>query len=58
MWTVVLSLALAMFLTILPMPAVVEDFRPQWVALTIIFWCSDPAGTDGRVLGLRHGSDA
>ncbi len=38
-WTVVLSLALAMFLTILPMPAAVEDFRPQWVPLTIIFWC-------------------
>ncbi len=34
-----LTLMLAMFLAILPMPAGFEDFRPQWLALTIIFWC-------------------
>lgn len=38
-WTIVLSLALAMFLTILPMPSGVEELRPQWVPLTMIFWC-------------------
>jgi rod shape-determining protein MreD len=35
---VLLSLALAMFLTILPMPTGFDDFRPQWVVLTVIFW--------------------
>ncbi len=39
MWLVLSSLTVAMFLTILPMPAALEDFRPQWVTLTIIFWC-------------------
>ncbi len=38
LWAVGLSLALALFLTILPMPAWGEDLRPQWVALTLIFW--------------------
>lgn len=39
LWTVLSSLVIAMFLTILPMPAGLEGFRPQWVTLTIIFWC-------------------
>lgn len=38
-WAILLSLMLAMLLTILPMPAEVEEFRPQWVALFLIFWC-------------------
>jgi rod shape-determining protein MreD len=38
-WAVLLSQAAALFLTILPMPAPVEDWRPQWMALTLIFWC-------------------
>ncbi len=38
LWLVVLSLILAMFLTILPMPDGLDDFRPQWVTLTLIFW--------------------
>jgi rod shape-determining protein MreD len=37
-WVIVSSLAVAMFLSILPMPAGLEDFNPQWVTLTIIFW--------------------
>jgi rod shape-determining protein MreD len=39
LWMIWLSLALAMFLTIVPMPAGLEDYRPQWVTLTLIFWC-------------------
>jgi rod shape-determining protein MreD len=35
---VLASLAAALFLTILPMPGVLEDWRPQWLALTLIFW--------------------
>ena len=46
-WVVVLTLALAMFLTILPMPVGAESLRPQWVALTIIFWCLTRPGRVG-----------
>ncbi|EXJ17237.1 Rod shape-determining protein MreD [Imhoffiella purpurea] len=35
----VLSLMLAMLLTVVPMPETLEDYRPQWVALAIVFWC-------------------
>jgi rod shape-determining protein MreD len=38
-WLVTLSLLVALFLTILPMPVWMEEFRPQWVALTLVFWC-------------------
>lgn len=38
-WAVFLSLALALLLTLLPMPPLIEDLRPQWVALTLIYWC-------------------
>jgi rod shape-determining protein MreD len=37
-WAIVVSLLAALFLSILPMPGWVEDFRPQWVVLTLIFW--------------------
>jgi rod shape-determining protein MreD len=33
------TLALAMFLTLLPMPTLLQDFRPPWVALVLIYWC-------------------
>jgi rod shape-determining protein MreD len=38
-WAVLLSLAIALLLTLLPMPPPIEDLRPQWVALTLIYWC-------------------
>lgn len=37
-WMVFLTLVVALFLTILPLPAAGEDLRPQWVAMTLIFW--------------------
>jgi rod shape-determining protein MreD len=37
-WAIVVSLLAALFLSILPMPGWVDDFRPQWVVLTLIFW--------------------
>ena len=33
------SLLVALFLSILPMPAWIDEFRPPWAALTLIFWC-------------------
>lgn len=38
-WVLWTSLFIALFLSILPVPAVLDDLRPQWVALTLIFWC-------------------
>ena len=37
-WAVILSLAAALFLSILPMPSFAEELRPEWVTLTLIFW--------------------
>lgn len=36
---ILVTLAVAMLLTILPMPAWAEQLRPQWVAMTLIYWC-------------------
>lgn len=33
------TLAVAMFLTILPIPDWAEELRPQWVAMVLIYWC-------------------
>lgn len=30
---------MALILTILPMSSGLEDYRPQWMTLAIIFWC-------------------
>lgn len=36
---VVSTVVLAMLLTLLPMPLLVQEFRPPWVTLTLIYWC-------------------
>lgn len=38
-WLILLSLLIAFLLTILPMPAQFDAWRPQWVALVVIYWC-------------------
>lgn len=35
---ILFTLGVALFLTIFPLPPWGEDFRPQWMALTLIFW--------------------
>ncbi len=30
---------IALVLTVIPLPDWMRDFRPQWVALTLIYWC-------------------
>lgn len=37
-WVIAASLAVALFLTILPMPDWSQDFRPPWVTMTLIYW--------------------
>lgn len=36
---IVFSFALAMLLTIMPLPESLRALRPDWVTLTLIFWC-------------------
>jgi len=35
---ILMTLGVALFLTVLPMPQGAEHFRPQWVAMTLIYW--------------------
>lgn len=44
---VVITLAVAMVLTILPLPGIVQPLRPYWVALVLIFWCLETQGLLG-----------
>lgn len=37
-WAILVSLVVALFLTVLPMPVWAEELRPQWMAMTVIFW--------------------
>jgi len=61
---VVITLAAACFLTVLPLPAVLGPLRPYWVALVMIFWCLETqalislssAFLTGLVLDLLTGS--
>jgi rod shape-determining protein MreD len=36
---IVLSFAVALLLTIIPLPDGLRPLRPDWVSLTLIFWC-------------------
>ncbi|NEX17429.1 MAG: rod shape-determining protein MreD [Halochromatium sp.] len=36
---VMLTLVLALILSILPMPNWASDYQPQWVTLILIYWC-------------------
>ena len=38
-WVIVLSLLLALVLTLLPLPSWAAPYRPDWVALVLIYWC-------------------
>lgn len=38
-WLILLSFVLALALTIVPLPAMLELFRPEWLAMVLIYWC-------------------
>ena len=47
---ILVTLALAAFLTIVPLPGWLQSVWPYWMALTLIYWCLE---TQGRItLGL------
>ncbi len=39
LWMVIINLIVALFLTIVPLPPEISEWRPQWVTLSVIFWC-------------------
>lgn len=61
---VLLSFVVALMLSIVPLPAAIEAFRPDWVALTLIYWAmtlprSYSVGTAwvvGIVVDVAHGT--
>ena len=38
-WLITLSFVLALALSIVPLPAMLELFRPEWMAMVLIYWC-------------------
>jgi len=38
-WILFISLLIAFLLTALPLPHWVDDWRPAWVAMVLIYWC-------------------
>jgi len=36
---VFITIIVAMLLTIMPLPEVLRPFRPEWIALVLIYWC-------------------
>lgn len=38
-WMILLTFCVALLMTILPLPEWARPFRPQWVTLTLIYWC-------------------
>jgi rod shape-determining protein MreD len=63
-WVILASLAAALFLTLLPLPDWAQDLRPQWVAMTLIYWALALPGrvgvfwawTTGLVMDVAVGS--
>jgi rod shape-determining protein MreD len=58
------TLAIAMLLTLVPLPTFIDPLRPYWVALVLIYWCLETQGlvslglafAVGLVLDLLTGS--
>ena len=39
LWMVLITVAIAIVLTLFPLPNYLEPLRPYWVALVLIYWC-------------------
>lgn len=38
-WVILLSFIIALLLTTIPLPGLLADWRPAWVAMMLIYWC-------------------
>ena len=42
--TILVTIAAALILTLVPLPTLVDPLRPYWVALVLIYWCLETQG--------------
>lgn len=54
-WVILTSFALALILTMIPLPYALELVRPEWVALFLIYWCLALPERVGITLGWLMG---
>ncbi len=38
-WVILFSFIIALLLTTIPLPGLLTDWRPAWVAMMLIYWC-------------------
>jgi len=63
-WLIVVTVLSALVLSVLPMPALLEPYQPDWLALVVIYWClttperfgPGAAWTCGIVMDALHGT--
>ncbi len=54
-WTIASTFLVALFLSLLPGPDWAERFRPDWVALVLIYWCMATPNRVGVSIGWLAG---
>ena len=54
-WVITFSFIIALLLTMIPLPGSVEIFRPEWVTLTLIYWCMALPARVGVGVGFTMG---
>jgi rod shape-determining protein MreD len=54
-WIIVLTFIVALILEIMPLPEWVGQFRPDWVVLTLVYWCMALPNRVGILTGWSSG---
>lgn len=54
-WIIIASFAIALLLTMLPLPTWAQAFRPEWITLVLIYWCMALPGRVGIGWGWTAG---
>jgi len=54
-WLILLTFVAAMMLTIVPLPELLRQFRPEWAALVLMYWCMALPHRIGIGIGWKPG---
>ncbi|MGR6036176.1 MAG: rod shape-determining protein MreD [Candidatus Nitrosoglobus sp.] len=54
-WVILLSFTIAYILALIPLPAWIAFYRPEWVILVLIYWCLSLPERIGIVVGWLAG---
>lgn len=54
-WVITATFVVALLVTALPMPQAITLWRPEWVALVLIYWCMAAPDQVGVVVGWTAG---